>query len=209
MMAKSKILKQLANNEIDIVVTLSRLMIISNDIGNDDLYEWSKNELNGYNLSDKIPSYRLLDVGQITYSGIKGMIQLKHNPIPITAFSPEERSLIANTTITQSVNAIQKLADPTNKEKVGRDLTFLAESFYKRQGIQCYSIYMNYGYSDFENILGQIRTKLLSVFIKLDKEFGCLDDLDVDVSLIESNRLENIKETLNATIYSDDKAEFL
>ena len=39
-MAKSKIIKELANNSISLDVALSRLFIIASDIGDDELQQW-------------------------------------------------------------------------------------------------------------------------------------------------------------------------
>lgn len=46
-MAKSKIIKELANKEISIEVELNRLLIIASDIDNKELIQWAKNESNG------------------------------------------------------------------------------------------------------------------------------------------------------------------
>jgi len=206
-MAKSKILKELANNEIDLEVAVSRLMIISSDIGNEKLYKWAESELNGYTSSDNLPEYRNLEIGHIVYSGLNGRMLVTNQPIPITAFSSDELDLITGTSFPHSIRAIQQFAQQDKKEEISKDLTFLASSFSKRQGVRCTSIKMLYGSADVLSILSNIRTKLISVFIKLDKEFGCLDNLDVDIQGINAKKLDSINADLSSIIYSDDKAE--
>ena len=49
--------------------------------------------------------------------------------------------------------------------------------------------------------MSTIRTKLLKVFIELDKEFGCLDDLDVDTN---TKDLKEINNKLNIIIFEDN-----
>ena len=49
-MAKSKIIKELANNDISLEVALNRLMIIASDIENEELSQWAERELNGYKM---------------------------------------------------------------------------------------------------------------------------------------------------------------
>lgn len=44
-MAKSKIIKDLANNQISIEVALQRLMIIASDLDNEELLAWAEAEL--------------------------------------------------------------------------------------------------------------------------------------------------------------------
>lgn len=57
-MAKSKIIKELANKEISLEVAFNRLLIIALDIRNTALIDWATNELNGYSNDSKIPKYR-------------------------------------------------------------------------------------------------------------------------------------------------------
>lgn len=208
-MAKSLILKQLVNNEIDLEIVISRLMIIASDINNEKLYRWAENELNGYNSSDELPPYRKLGMDYITYSGINGKMHVTNQPIPLTAFSPDERELIGETPVFQSVRVLQQFAQQKKEENIGKDLTYLAESFFQRQGIRCTSIIMRYSYTDFIDILSSIRTKLISIFIKLDKEFGCLDNLDIDISGIDSKKLGTINTDLHSIVYMDNRTEVL
>ena len=46
-MAKSKILKELANNEVPLDVALKRLLIICDDLDYKELFSWAEKELNG------------------------------------------------------------------------------------------------------------------------------------------------------------------
>lgn len=206
-MAKSLILKQLVNNEIDLEIVISKLMIIASDINNEKLYRWAENELNGYNSSNELPSHRKLRMGYITYSSINGRMHVINQPIPLTAFSPDERELIGETPVFQNVKVLQQLAQQKKEEDIGKDLTYLAESFFQRQGIRCASIIMRYSYTDFIDILSSIRTKLISMFIKLDKEFGCLDN--IDISRIDSKKLGTINTDLHSVVYMDNRAEVL
>ena len=86
-MAKSKILKQLANNEITLEVALSRLMVIASDINNDALSAWAEMELNGYTEFSSLPSYRKIVSNNISYSGLKGVLKIKNASLPITALT--------------------------------------------------------------------------------------------------------------------------
>ena len=77
-MAKSKIIKELANKEISLEVAFNRLLIIASDIGNTDLIDWATNELNGYPNGSQIPKYREGKMGHIVYSGINGRLQVQN-----------------------------------------------------------------------------------------------------------------------------------
>ena len=85
-MAKSQILKDLANNTVALDVALRRLMIICSDLNYDEIYNWAEKELNGYEIGDPVPLYRKQRMGQILYSGLKGSmincLQLTNQPLP-------------------------------------------------------------------------------------------------------------------------------
>ena len=53
----------------------------------------------------------------------------------------------------------------------------------------------------FLGILSAIRTKLLKIFIELDRDFGCLDNLDIDTN---GRKLEEINNKLNVIIFEDN-----
>ena len=58
-----------------------------------------------------------------------------------------------------------------------------------------------------QNILGEIKTRLLRVLIKLDKEYGCLDDLDVDITDKTPEEVAEINKIINNYIYVDNSIE--
>ena len=60
---------------------------------------------------------------------------------------------------------------------------------------------MKYTKETFIKILSAIKTKLLKVLIELDKEFGCLDNLDIDTT---GKKLEELNNKLNIIIYEDN-----
>lgn len=192
-MARSKIIKELANKEISIEVGLNRLLIIASDIQNNELILWAKNELNGYNNETEIPEYRKCGMGQIVYSGINGSFKMKQQPLPYEAIDKELLEKLGNQRFPESISTIEEFASNDNKS-IGKDLTYLAGNVYKNTKIQCFSIYMNYTKEVFIGILSSIRTKLLEIFIMLDKEFGNLDDLDVDTS---GKNLKDLNEKIN------------
>lgn len=199
-MAKSKIIKELANKEISLEVDFNRLLIIASDIGNTDLIDWATNELNGYSNDSKIPKYREGKMGHIVYSGINGRLQVNNQPLPLSVFDKEILDYIKVNYFDQDIATIERFAFGDNGE-IGLDLTELAGNVYKNSSIQCISISMKFPKEMFLGILSAIRTKLLKIFIELDRDFGCLDNLDIDTN---GRKLEDINNKLNVIIYEDN-----
>ncbi len=199
-MAKSKIIKELANKEVSLEVAFNRLLIIASDLNNDDLVNWATNELNGYSKDSKVPKYREGKMGHIVYSGINGRMQVNNQPLPLSIFDKELLDYIRINYFDQDIATIEQFAFGDNGN-IGLDLTDLAGIVYKKTSIQCIKISMQFPKEIFIGLLSTIRTKLLKVFIELDKEFGCLDDLDIDTNV---KNLKEINNKLNIIIFEDN-----
>jgi len=100
----------------------------------------------------------------------------------------------------QDIATIERFVFGDNGE-IGLDLTELAGNVYENTSIQCISISMKFPKEMFLGILSAIRTKLLKIFIELDREFGCLDNLDIETN---GRKLEEINNKLNVIIYEDN-----
>lgn len=182
MMAKSKILKELANNQVSIEVALSRLLIIATDIGNTELFEWANSELNGYDKFDSLPEYRKIHAPFIRYSGINGSFKVTNQPMPLTWFTQKTRDSLNPVGIFESIATIESILNEKEIQPRARDLTFLAGEIYDTMGVSCFKISQIIDVSHYREIVNKIRGKLLNIFIELDRAFGNLDDLDVDSS---------------------------
>ncbi len=181
-MAKSKILKELANNQVSIEVALSRLLIIATDIGNTELFEWANNELNGYESFDALPGYRKINAPFIRYTGINGSFKVTNQPMPLTWFTQKTRDSLNPVGIFESLATIESILNEKEIQPRVRDLTFLAGEIYDSMGVSCFKISQVIDASYYREIINKIRGKLLNIFIELDRAFGNLDDLDVDSS---------------------------
>ena len=80
-----------------------------------------------------------------------------------------------------------------NKEELSIDCTrLLAPIIHQQLQIVSYQVLMKYDYRVYAGVLNTLRTKLLEVFIKLDKELGNLDELDVSTTSVNFENLGKI-----------------
>ena len=205
-MAKSNILKELANNTITLEIALSRLMIIASDISDFELQNWAKMELEGYCDKDECPPYRFIPFGNILYSGINGGLQVTGMPLPLSTLPEAIRKALSEPFKEKS--NISTIVDIVEKKQNGmrRDLILFSQlvSDNTGGGIQCLEIWSSLDYLTFNRILSSLRTKLLDVFISLDKKLGNLDELDIDSSNVNLPELQQI--TYNI-IYQDNSVK--
>lgn len=203
-MAKSTIIKELANNQISMEVALQRLMIIASDLENEELSAWAEAELHGYSQSDALPEYRNIQSIHFVYSGINGSFKVTNCPFTFTSVLEEKLSDIYNVPIMDSVSSLQNFVDNPDRQSYRRDFSMLNGYVLQRTGIQCTSIYQTVPLNFLQKILSQIKTILMNVFLKLDKEYGCLDDLDVDTTEKTPEEVEKINEVVNNYIFIDN-----
>jgi hypothetical protein len=199
-MAKSKVIKELANNEISLEVALNRLLIIASDIENDELAQWAENELNGYSDTSELPSYRIIKNSRFIYSGINGRFKVENAPLPLAEMmGVKSDELTFN--VFDGVRALSELV--TGNYEYGRDLTAMAGTIHAQTGIYCTSIRQIAPSNAIENIISSIKSKLLKVLIKLDKEYGCLDKLDIDITQKTPEEVRAINTIINNYIFED------
>lgn len=202
-MARSTITKELANDKVSIETALSRLLVIASDIGNDELSKWAENELNGYKISDDIPEYRIVKNGQIRYTGIIGNYQVSNASLPLLSDVQKENPDVFNFPILDSIGTIQNLVSKGEKFIYGRDITRIVPSICALPYTQFTEIKQIVPLNTFTNMISNLKTKLLQIFIKLDKEYGNLDDLDINIEGKSTEEVEKINRTLNALIVID------
>ena len=182
-MAKSKILKELANNEVPLDVALKRLLLICDDLGYKELFSWAEKELNGYFGEESVPEYRNIGMGQILYSGLKGSmishLKLTNQPFPIQWIPSKFMDYVCNNYERSTIaNIVERAKTTTSTYSV--DLTSIAG--FVEVGIAFTSITQKFDSSSYAEIVNKLSNILLKIFMKLDKEYGNLDELDIDVS---------------------------
>lgn len=203
-MAKSKIIKELANNEITMEIALNRLLIIASDLNNNDLVNWTISELQGYSNSTILPEYRKKHSMYFTYSGINGGFQVTNSPFVYYDIISEKCKDAFEVPILDGVASLQAFLDSSDIQSYCRDFSYLSASVYKKTGIQCSSITQHVSLNLIQSIVNEIKTLMLRILIKLDKEYGCLDELDVDTASKTPKEIDEVNKTVNKYIYVDN-----
>lgn len=202
-MVKSKIIKDIVQDEISLDGALNRLMVITNSLENEELNYWIEGELNGYSNSDDIPDYRKNISYIIRYSGINGSFQVNNNVLPESLFTKEIKEALRSRVITSGIKTIEKAV--SGEFNVCFDLIELAPIVYKKSDymITCMKLEQVIDKISFLEILSNVKTKLISILLRLEKEFGNLDNLDIDVALKNDIELENLNDSISKTLYHD------
>ena len=213
-MAKSKIILDLANSSVDTMTALKRAKVLLLELGNDKLLEWVNCEIAGYPSDAELPEYRVVQ-GNLMGSYFKGSManHMKWNNVslPLGKMPDEIRDRILNVSFHEGVDALKKLLESTDDEERQLGATLPAEFFpiiakcNNDPYMNIISARVVIGSQFVQNIFSVIENKLLDIFMILEKEFGNLDSLDIDVSGKSEEELHKISERMVVVIYNDNR----
>lgn len=212
-MAKSKIIKDMANSAIDINTALKRAKVLFSELNNNELLHWVENELVGYKKYEDLPDYRKLE-GDIFGSYIVGssyrFMRYTNASIPLGNMPKETKNAILTVCIFDGVEALKDLAlQTTTKEgplakNINADVLGVINKYIKNPFMKIDSAYVNIGSHSIINIISIIENRLLDALLLLEKEFGCLDELDLSNSNKTDYEINEIAQKIAVIIYNDN-----
>ena len=210
-MAKSQIIKDLANSEINIFTALKRTKILLNDIGDEASSKWVEHEISGYPEDVEPPVYRKIH-GELRGSYFEGSIathiQYTNVPLPLGNMKSETRELLLTATISQGLDALKEMLLKLEKDRplvkqIPADYYPMIAMANNNLGMMISSAYVELNMPDIYNIIPTVVNKLLNILIYLEKQFGNLDQLDIDTGSKKEEELKNILENIYIIIYND------
>ena len=208
-MAKSKIIKELANGKIDIQTALKRAKVLFAELENDSITEWINNELMGYPDYKSLPSYRVYD-GTVKGSYMKGSmavhIEKSNVSLPLGSMPEEVKRKLLEICFYDSIGAIKDLYESSQRDgsnickQIPADYFSLFNKYNNDPYMIISSAYVELGYHNIYDIISVVENKLLDALILLEKEFGCLDELDIDISDKNEGEIKRINEKIQLVL---------
>lgn len=212
-MSKSQIIKDLANGVVDTQTALKRTKVLLQGLENEELLQWINYEIGGYPDSVDVPDYREIG-GQLYGSYFKGSMAshmtYTHVPLPLGNMPADIKSDFLTTKLTQGVQALKNMVtDNQNSENKGLFRTISADAypyiaqFNNDPYMIITSAHVELGMPEILNIFPVVESKLLDILYYLEKQFGNLDDLDIDVNSKTKEELQSITNHIYVLIYND------
>ena len=177
-MAKSKIIKDLANGVVDTQTALKRTKVLLQDLGDKDLLNWVSYEIGGYPDDSDVPEYRVVS-GQLYGSYFKGSMvsHMKYSnvPLPLGKMPEELQHSVIWHEIRTAIGALKDTLDE-DKDNLGFSVVIPAD-FYSAIAhynndpymiITSASVKLNM--PQIRNIFSQVESKLLDVLTYLEKK---------------------------------------
>lgn len=200
-MKRSQIIIELIKDEINVVQAMDILNLLLQDINDKKIKKWLENEINGYEKGKDVPQYRVLKAN-IVGDYIGGRVKCSGKDIPIKPEYIEEYSKVI---ITSPVSQIMQLsiAEKESKEHclaiplhpvLTQQISLVnGEVISARRELSIYA---------HANLLALIKSKVLKIFVELEKKYGNLDNYYIDFSNKKVEK-EIVKEITNI-IYTDN-----
>lgn len=211
-MAKSQIIKDLANGQSSLKTSLKRAKVLISGLQDKRAANWINNELVGYQPSDKLPSYRI-QRGMLTGSYIKGSMaahmKWSNVSIPLGKMPQDEQDQLLTVEFREGVESLQLMLDASNQERslIGKQIPADLFPYIAHCNDDPYMIIsaaqVQLNSSCFQHVLDCVENKLLDTLLILEDAFGDLDDLDIVYDNEAAQANSEIIEQIVFNIYDD------
>ena len=201
-MPKTKLIKELVNNEIGLLQALDRLYLIAHSLNDLDVCHWIKNEKNGYRDSEE-PSYRKTRITILgTYQIISsGHIETYQNaPLPTSGIPKENLEQFNNWGVKESLASLIKQKEASDSGKVvGIPLDPSCFIWFENNtNIIMRKAMLHLSPFNLETILDAIKTRVIDILLLYEDNYGPVDDFDINI--------DDLSEKEKNDIYSASKS---
>ena len=212
-MAKSQIIKDLANGTVDTQTALKRTKVLLQELDDEKLLEWINYEIEGYPSTDNLPEYRKIG-GQLYGTYFKGSMAshmtYNHVPLPLGNMPSDDIQALLTTNITQGIEALRNMIAESEKgdnrglsKNVPADYYPIIATYNNDPYMMIVTATVELNMPQIRNIFPKVENKLLDILQYLEKQFGNLDDLDIDVDSKSKEEVKEITKNIYVIIYND------
>ena len=192
------LLSEIQRDAIDEKSNISELFrkckVLAFRLGNEDFKTWVEHELDGYPEKSTVPEYRVFRIESFgNFIGI-GWSKYNNTPIPPSAIREEHRDLIKYLYFFDSIGSLASLIEGKKDNETldiswpGDVLAYYRDKIFK--GWQCTLAWKAVSISSVISILNNVRSRLLSFVLELEKEapdIGENTQQQVDDELLQRN----------------------
>ena len=201
-MAKSNIIKNFINSNMDINTALQNLMAILYCLEDENLINWANNELSGYDSINELPEYRKLK-GRVMASYIVGNMKYSNAPFIISHLDDDIQENLININLYSSISTLEEMKNK-GESRIGKPIP---PEFYillqENTNAHIIEASVNTDLSSINDVISKVRVKILKTLLFLEKEFGNLDELDIDISIKNKEELKNIVQHIHFNLYDN------
>lgn len=200
-----EIRNEITNSRFDLSSTLRKSKILASILDNDQLKNWVNSELSGYKNLEELPDYRIISIQSFGYFTGPFNSSVNNVPLPTVNLSKTLKDMAVEIKFNDGVRQIETLITNTKGESLKQvwpaEAVILAREHIQMSGglVLAYA-WKHINVSSLENILDQVRNRLLDFILELQ---------DIDSEILVSNDAiksipqEKVNNIFNYTIYGN------
>lgn len=211
LMAKSKIIKDLANGSTNICTSLKRAKILCTSLNDSEILNWINYEISGYPTEVVLPYYRIISgdlFGTFTRGLPSNYATFNNVSIPLGNMPNKIRDQLLKIEFRESINALKGTYESSKNGKdiaknIPADLYSGIAKFNNDPFMKIASAYVLFLPEKIENVFSVVENKLLDILLLMEKEYGVLDELDLDISQTDNLKNQIIINEIKLIIYDN------
>ncbi|MGG4549674.1 hypothetical protein ABER02_18165 [Rossellomorea marisflavi] len=203
-MEKSNIIREFASGEVNLENTMMRLKVILSDLSNQEMNQWIDYELRGYPQGVELPVYRQF-IGVPVGNFYEDDLMHNNSRVPLAHLPIDFIKELLTVSVNDSIRGIESLSETTETVKIPKSMDVCRDISTNRLVVMGMSIFT--GKNNYDNILMNIKATVLEILLKLEKEFGNLDTLDIPTRKITPTKVESITSVIINNTYNDHSIE--
>lgn len=203
-MAKSNIIKDLAKGNVNTETALKELKLLLLSFPNEKLQTWVNKELSGYNKDDDVPEYRR-KAASLKGSFVFYNTSYSNVGIPMSNDLPEEvRNTLDYVEVKHSIRSLKELENKEISFPIPPNLYPYIMKYSAISMTGLLDAKLDMGITTVSEIISSVENKVLDAMLILENQFGCLDDLDIDLKGTADTEVKEIEKKLLVVIYNDN-----
>ena len=205
-MAKSTIIKDFAGGKVSVEIALKQLKVLLAEFDKPEMLKWVNAELQGYDDTDVLPEYRVI-VGNLVGNFLNYYTKCTHISIPLKSDAPKELvEMCSQVRLYDSLSALRALTE-TDREfgrQINASLLPYVQQFSAISMTALLNATVEFSQTQVKNVFSKVENAVLDVLLLLEKEFGNLDDLDIDLTSKSNDEIQNIASNIMILLYNDN-----
>lgn len=203
-MAKSNIIKDLAKGNVDVETALKELKLLLLSFPNEKLQHWVNKELSGYSKDDEVPDYRR-KAASLKGSFVFYNTSYSNVGIPMSSDLPNEvRETLDFVEVRHSIRSLKELENKEISFPIPPNLYPYIMKYSAVGMTGLLDAKLDMGITTVSEIISSVENKVLDAMLILENQFGCLDELDIDLSGTAELKVNEIEKQLLVIIYNDN-----
>lgn len=207
-MAKSTIIKDFAGGRVSVEIALKQLKVLLAEFDKPEMLKWVNAELQGYDDTDVLPEYRVI-VGNLVGNFLNYYTKCTHISIPLKSDAPNELvEMCSQVRLYDSLSALRALTE-TDREfgrQINASLLPYVQQFSAISMTALLNATVEFSQTQVKNVFSRVENAVLDVLLLLEKEFGNLDDLDIDLTSKSNDEIQSIASNIMILLYNNNNS---